>query len=358
MADITKITLESGTYNIKDVVARNGLLNNNIIKKILFIGDSYLDMYNGTSGVIDKFKELTGITNVIYALKSGAGFEYTVDNQNFVTLLNGVTSDDDVTDIIVLGGYNDQYSNKGNVYQQIGLFCTNAKTKFPNATVYIGMVGFTLESNKRYPIYETYLTYSKCNEFGAIYLNGIECVMHDTSLFIGGDDLTHPNENGRTKIAQALNQAWKSGYYSFNHGYTSLPLTPSGDATSYNNFDINAMIIDNKTYIELQHKATIYFANNPSYTDIHNSYIEIGELTMNSNGAIFSPWQYNMYPLPVTCAVHDASGYRTMNGKLYFINNKINLSLEDVEESNWTDIVDLEDIEINECQGVFPTQMC
>ena len=313
-------------------------------------------MYNGTSGVIDNFKTLTGITNVIYALKSGAGFEYTVDNQNFVTLLNGVTSDNDVTDIIVLGGYNDQYSNQGNVYQQMGTFCTNAKTKFPNATVYIGMVGFTMEENKRFPIFNTYQTYSKCNEYGAIYLNGVECVMHDTSLFIGGNDQTHPNENGRKAIAVAVKQAWENGYYQMTRGYNSIPLTLSGDVTS-GNLDIASMIMNNITHIVHSSTETVYFSGNPSYSDIHNIEIELATLTIGSSNAIVSPWPYNMYPMAVTCAVHDASGYRTMNGKIQIRNNKVYLRLEDAETSNWTDIVDLEDIEINSFHGDFPTQM-
>lgn len=364
MADISKIEIENVSYDIKDVTARNTIApintwyNRETNRKILFIGDSYLEMYNGTTGVIDKFKTLTGITNVIYALKSGTGFDYTVGGENFNTLLNGVTSDNDVTDIIVLGGYNDQYSNQGNVLTAIGTFCTNAKTKFPNAQVYIGMIGFTLETNKRYPIFEVYQTYSKCNQFNAIYLNGVECVMHDTNYFIGGADLTHPNENGRTKIAQAVNQAWKNGYYAFNYGFCNLPITPSGDATSYNNFNINAMIVNNTTYIEIQHIGEIHFSGHPSYSDIHTVAIEIGTLTMNTNDAIFSPWPYNMYILPVTCAVEDASGYRTMNGKLKFVNNKIELTFEDVETSNWTDINNLVYIEINEAYGTFPTQMC
>ena len=34
-------------------------------KKILFIGDSYLAMDNGTTGIIDYFKTISSITNVI-----------------------------------------------------------------------------------------------------------------------------------------------------------------------------------------------------------------------------------------------------------------------------------------------------
>ena len=358
MADISKITIESGTYNIKDATARSQILNPDSSKKILFIGDSYLEMNNGTSGIIDKFKTLTGITNVIYAVKSGTGFDYTVENQNFVTLLNGVTSDDAITDIIVLGGYNDQYSNQGNVLTQIGNFCNLAKTKFPNAQVYIGMIGFTLESTKRYPIFEVYQTYSKCNQFNAIYLNGVECVMHDTEYFVGGNDLTHPNENGRTKLAQAVNQAWKNGYYSFNYGFSTLPISVSGDATEYVDFDINAMIVNNTTYIELQHKSEIWFSSHPSYSDIHNVDIEVGELTMNVHDAIFNPWPYDMYMLPITCAVEDSGGYRTFTGKLKFRHNKIYVRFEDVESGNWTDISGLVYIEIDVSQSSFPTQMC
>lgn len=358
MADVSKIQIESGTYDIKDAVARD-LISNINNKKILFIGDSYLELSNGTTGVIDKFKEISGITNVIYNVYSGTGFVYTVDDKNFVTLLNEVTSDNDVTDIIVGGGYNDQYvADKSDILTAISNFCTLAKTKFPNAKVYIGCIGFTMESTKRYAIYEVYEKYTKCNRYGATYLNGVECVMHDTTLFNGGSDLTHPNENGRNELASAIYQAWKCGYYQMTRPYDSVPLSLSGNVSSSSGFVINAMILNNMTYINQQNSnAIFFFSSHPSYSDIHNVDIPIASLTIGSSGSIVSPWPYNCYPISVTCAIHDANGYRTMNAKILFIGNDIRLRIEDVEDNNWTDIEDLEEIEINSFQGVFPTQM-
>ena len=364
--DISKIRLENETYNIKDETARNDInslsdkfndLKTEADKKILFIGDSYLEMYNGTTGIIDKFKTISRINNIIYAVKGGTGFSYTVDNENFITLLQSIRDDNDLTDIICVGGYNDQYSNQSDVENAIQSFCTTAKQKFPNAKIYIGMDGFTLEPNKRYPIFTTFQTYQKCNKYGAIYLNGVECVMHDTHLFIGNYDLTHPNENGRYELASAIYQAWRNGLYSMNRGYNPLPTHNSGDVTS-GNFALNSMIINNITYILHQRNDSLFFANKPSYEDIHNVNIEIGTLDINLENANFSPWPFNMYPIPVTCAVHDRNGYRTMNGKIQFLNNNIYLVLEDVETSNWTDIQELEEIEINTFQATFPTPMC
>ena len=326
-------------------------------KKILFIGDSYLEMFNGSTGIIDKFKEISNITNIISSVKSGAGFEYTGENQNFITLLQNVPNDNEITDIICVGGYNDQYSDQTDVETAISTFCSIAKQKFPNAKIYIGMDGFTLEINKRFPIFNVFQTYQKCNKYGAIYLNGIECVMHDTSLFIGETDLTHPNEKGRFELAKAIYQSWKSGLYSMNRGYNRLPTHNSGDVTS-GDFELDSMIINNITYILHQRNDTLYFANKPSYDDIHNVNIEIGTLDINLENANFSPWPYNMYPIPVTCAVHDKNGYRTMNGKIQFHDNNIYLVLEDVETANWSDIEELEDIEINTFQATFPTPMC
>ena len=346
---ISEVELDVNTLKIN-----MSLLTN---KKILFIGDSYLEMFNGSTGIIDKFKEISNITNIISSVKSGTGFEYTVENQNFITLLQNVPNDNEITDIICVGGYNDQYSNQTDVETAISTFCSIAKQKFPNAKIYIGMDGFTLETNKRFPIFNVFQTYQKCNKYGAIYLNGIECVMHDTSLFIGETDLTHPNENGRFELAKAIYQSWKSGLYSMNREYNTLPTHNSGDVTS-GNFILKSMIINNITYILHQQNDTLYFENKPSYDDIHNVNIEIGALDINLENANFSPWPYNMYPIPVTCVVHDRNGYRTMNGKIQFLNNNIYLVLEDVETSNWTDIQELEDIEINTFQATFPTPMC
>ena len=353
------VSLSASNTLIAEKIISNTTKNVNLLinKKILFIGDSYLEMFNGSTGIIDKFKEISNITNIISSVKSGAGFEYTGENQNFITLLQNVSNDNEITDIICVGGYNDQYSNQTDVETAISTFCSIAKQKFPNAKIYIGMDGFTLETNKRYPIFNVFQTYQKCNKYGAVYLNGIECVLHDTSLFIGGTDLTHPNENGRFELAKAIYQSWKSGLYSMNREYNILPTHNSGDVTS-GNFVLNSMIINNITYIVHQQNDTLYFANKPSYDDVHNVNIEIGTLDINVENANFSPWSYNMYPVPVTCAVHDRNGYRTMNGKIQFLNNQIYLVLEDVETSNWSDIEELEDIEINTFQATFPTPMC
>lgn len=349
-------TTLSNTVNtgLTSLDSRLDLLEN---KKILFIGDSYLAMDNGNSGIIDNFKTISGETNVISSVYGGTGFDYTVDNKNFITLLNAVPNDNDVTDIIVIGGYNDQYSNQADVLTKIGQFCSTAKTKFPNAHVYIGMVGFTLESSKRYPIFQTYQTYAECNRYGATYLSGVECVMHRTSYFVGGSDLTHPNITGRQELARAIYQAWKTGYYSFNVPFVTVPFTVSGDCSS-TNLNLKGMIIDNKTYIQSQGNRSLYFASHPSYSDIHNVGIEIGTLTLNQNGSIMSPWPYNMYPCKITAAVYDSTGYRTMNGIVQFINDKIELHFEDVEKSNWTDINGLREIEIDAFNLCLPTQMC
>ena len=353
------VSLSASNTLIAEKIISNTTKNVNLLinKKILFIGDSYLEMYNGTTGIIDKFKTISGINNIIYAVKGGTGFSYTVDNENFITLLQSIRDDNDLTDIICVGGYNDQYSNQSDVENAIQSFCTTAKQKFPNAKIYIGMDGFTLEPNKRFPIFNTFQTYQKCNKYGATYLNGIECVMHDTSLFIGETDLTHPNESGRLELATAIYQSWKSGLYSMNRGYNRLPTHNSGDVTS-GNFELNSMIINNITYILHQHNDSLFFANKPTYSDIHNVIIELGTLDINVENAIFSPWPFNMYPIQVTCAIHDRNGYRTMNGKIQFLNNKIYLALEDVETSNWTDIEELEEIELNTFQSSFPTPMC
>lgn len=353
------VSLSSSNTLIAEKIISNTTKNVNLLinKKILFIGDSYLEMYNGTTGIIDKFKEISNITNIISSVKSGTGFKYTVENQNFITLLQNVPNDNEITDIICVGGYNDQYSNQTDVENAIRTFCLTAKQKFPNAKIYIGMDGFTLEENKRFPIFNVFQTYQKCNKYGAIYLNGIECVMHDTSLFIGGTDLTHPNENGRYELASAIYQAWRNGYYSMNRGYNTLPTHNSGDVTS-GNFELNSMIINNMTYILHQQNDGLSFANKPTYNDIHNVNIEIGTLDMNVQNANFSPWPYNMYSIPVTCAIEDRNGFRTMNGKIIFLNNKIYLLFEDAESSNWTDITELKYIEINTFQATFPTPMC
>ena len=104
MADISKIRLENETYNIKDETARNNIaiLNRLLNKKIVIIGDSYSVTDNQPSQWINKFQELTGISDITTNAKGGVGFCNVVDGTNFNMLLNNVTSSDDVTDIGVV----------------------------------------------------------------------------------------------------------------------------------------------------------------------------------------------------------------------------------------------------------------
>lgn len=180
MANVNKLTIASGTYDIEDSTGRTLINNNtnniqtnsNSITKLesvtdvmeteidtlqtqnpiknryyLFIGDSYTTGYNPDESInvgwCDYAIQYAGLTkgkNAFVNGKSGAGF-YNA-NGNFVDLLNysGITDKSIITDIIVCGGVNDAFSSESNLISAFKTFATTAKSLYPNAVVHVGML--------------------------------------------------------------------------------------------------------------------------------------------------------------------------------------------------------------------------
>lgn len=215
--DISKIQIGSGTYDIKDTTARNQLatINNYFLnKKFILIGDSYADGYTPDGNVTSwesLFVTLTGLTNTIQKHQGGAGFVNLGSNKNFQTLLEEVTSSDEITDIVVLGGYNDTSYTKSQIDNAINSFSLKAQEKFPNANIHIGFIGSSNIATKTYPLFVTYQNYSSCtSKYKCNYLSGIELCLHDYFHMFSSDGI-HPNATGQNSIATYLIQALQNG---------------------------------------------------------------------------------------------------------------------------------------------------
>ena len=161
MADISKIQIESGTYDIKDSTARsdisnintnisniqNSLQTMNILKnkKVMIIGDS-LDI-TGRWGTY--FINYSGCDGTNYG-NGSAGFTSQgntapFENMTFVQMLNSIignmttTQKNELEYLIVGGGINDALNNHtpSSIESAVLSFITIAKTNFPNAKIII-----------------------------------------------------------------------------------------------------------------------------------------------------------------------------------------------------------------------------
>ena len=229
MADISKIQIESGIYNIKDTTARDTINNylNGLKRKYIFIGDSYGEL-QGQQTWIDIVIGKLGLTeNDYYRSTLGStGFKnYNAStSERFINLLQNVANNlsqaekDKITDIIVCGGANDSaYSTASEIETYVNDFMSYASTTFQNAVVYVGCIGYTMNIDNKYNMQNVIESYKSVVKYGGVYLNGVENAIHNYSYFLNNgawllSDQVHPNQDGSTRIGIAVYDAYKYGY--------------------------------------------------------------------------------------------------------------------------------------------------
>ena len=220
----------------------------NLVKRnVILIGDSYLEGYT-PNGHIKSWgtllQEKLPNNNYIIKYKGGTGFAYTVDNQNFVTLLDSIPDNSNITDIIVGGGFNDRYCTDNEIVNGISNFVNKAKRKFPNATVKIGMIGWSTDPAKQDSLRSTINSYKKGAIFNKVnYLDNVEDTLHNHNNYFSSDGI-HPNEEGQIAIANnmALNlpNVYKGGIQKISDNQYLFTLT----STQTNQFDITKYLYD------------------------------------------------------------------------------------------------------------------
>ena len=260
---VAEIIPYSRTYDIQTgLQTQIDNINSNLEEQIICIGDSY-----GAGAVpggtidswVDYFKSYIGYdnTNFYSNCLGGTGFYANAEGKNFQTLLEEL--EDTVTDvtkikrIYVLGGYNDQVYTISQMNSAISSFMTYAKTTYPNATVYVGCVGYDsriTQSGTREALYTKAIPcYKRVIEYGGIYLYDIEYILHNPS-FLSGDNV-HPNEDGQKFLGRYLACNFKGTQY-------------------------------NSMYLSLTQGKINSTRYNLSISDITDSYIEIGKLVNNN----------------------------------------------------------------------------
>lgn len=141
---------------------------------------------------------------------------------NFKELLESkasqIVNPTNIKTIICCGGTNDvNAQSKAQLKNYVETFINYCKTTYPNATIYIGMIGFFREVNavsSRSNILNIVLpAYQECVDFGALYLNDVEYVMHDYSYYT---DTVHPTSAGTSALANAIYQSLKTGHVEYN----------------------------------------------------------------------------------------------------------------------------------------------
>lgn len=187
--------------------------------KTIIIGDSYTEGYTPAGNITPwttNFLKYTGITDYQIAKKGGSGFAVT--NNTFKALLDSVASSTSVKNIIVVGGYNEPNSYDS-IVSAIQTFYDDAKTKFPNARIFLAMAGWSAYSEQWDRLTTVARAYSKQIK-DIVYLNGVEYALHADG-FVSTDGF-HPNATGQERLANAMAEAVKSGSCTNKYGSTNV----------------------------------------------------------------------------------------------------------------------------------------
>ncbi len=127
-------------------------------------------------------------------------------NTTFLTVLEQLPADDQVTQVIVGGGFNDRFFNYSQMNAAMAQFKKTAKEKFPNAEIYVAFLpwyrNFPGEQYNIIKIREIYRIAAEEN--GIHYLDEAADVLkeHETE-YLSSDNL-HPNDDGNRALAAAL----------------------------------------------------------------------------------------------------------------------------------------------------------
>lgn len=179
--------------------------------KFIIIGDSYTVGITAGGQTITSwlgwFTQWYGTEWTGYYANPEGGYGFAKTGNQFITLLNGldntITNKDEITDILVAGGYNDHAYVSG-LSTAIAEFATTARSKYVNATLWIAPIGWTVNQyqNDVSSAIEAYISLGRQN--GYRVLEEMKNVMRNTS-YISSDEI-HPNENGYKALAENMHR--------------------------------------------------------------------------------------------------------------------------------------------------------
>lgn len=197
-------------------------------RKFILLGDSFgygitPPDYGSVNGVgwIKHFVQTVGqYCDTYYAdvsvLPGVAGFASSLTFKTMIQSLSGtITDPDSITDIVVLGGSNDVYSNgvtEADLMSAIEDFIDYCRTTYKNAHVKIGVLSTQLRlmaSDTAKP----FACYKRCTEFGAEFMPdafGLYCIPSTIAA-----DTVHLTQAGYTYYTPYINNLILAGHTSY-----------------------------------------------------------------------------------------------------------------------------------------------
>ncbi len=282
-----------------DEVAKTNKTQNPNHKVVICIGDSYnknTEWWDGWGKCLhDNYPSFE-----VYSYEAGGGgFVANTYEYNFLGALQNHSQDVEVedksrvTDIIVLGGYNDVSVSATDEQMRtaIGEFVAYCNTNYPNAKVTIA--GIAVD-------YNSAITQGKLNamnsgyssfavEKGAATNNNFKYLLQCKSRLFFADENPnsgfHPSTAGNTEIAKALAQYLTSGTFDFRVGYVV------GNAFVYRQND-RVFIMDtpiNETHPNGATKFSGLFTKSLPF----NTWVDLGSLEVGNENLLWGATPQN-----------------------------------------------------------------
>ena len=308
-------------------------------KKYIFIGDSYGQGYSpdgATTSWIQLIINKLNLQQNDYIVKSygGTGFVNTVDGKNFITMLNEISADENITDIICCGGYNDQF-NYNNIEDGITNFCTIAKNKFPNAKVHIGEIGWATDATKFLSLSLVISHYiNGCVMNNVHYLNNVEFIMHIYDTLFASDGF-HPNQNGQNELAKYILQAVENGSCQIIRSYVNIEFEASNGITENWHRQMGVQQSNQLITFSGQNDANITLQTSINFSGRSGARIEIGTIkTGYLKGNI-----YAINNATVNVILDCAPNYYRTTARVEVLNGKLFLNIPGIINSTHNDYV-------------------
>ena len=296
--------------------------------KTICIGDSYGEGYNpdgNVTGWPTLLKGYLGLTDDNFFSNSlgGSGF---ISNTTFTTLLTQTShhfNNEEVTNIIVCGGFNDVGKSENDLINAIYNFKKQANILYPNAQIFVGFIGSSTNMVSRGNLNLPRAAYcSGCEYNGITYLSGVENALHSDTMF--GSDGVHPNTWGQETIAKAISNALLNGYASVIHAGVKIT-----NVTFKNGFT-GSTIIETMQYNDI---CSLYGSFSMSRTS---------DFTMKGDGTFYELFSFKtsfvlggfQCDLPCDIVVSSSSGvFKTVPATLRVYNGSMWLAIRYYDEN-------------------------
>lgn len=253
-------------------------------RKFVFIGDSYGEGYTYGGDQIDGWLDRIGAVMGLSASQmsqsiavGGYGFVGSgTPSKQWINLVNAMTADSDVTDVCFIGGGND--IRHANDYTPLANAITStiaaAKTKFPNARIWVGSCGISFDNiypdNKLLQLFAIYNDMSTRN--GALFMEDIQYVLFNKSAML---PTNHPNDGGQTLLTAAISSVLKGGSYVATYpDFTAATRTEDANV-------VPASTISNIYFKTFKNKITI----SSNFSDARWGFVLATPTAFKANGA-------------------------------------------------------------------------